>query len=67
MQKVIETSMGIVCAETGISPEQVFIILLFFAVIFFIMSYPNKWVEGTDILCVKETAYEDSKTYFKQV
>ena len=67
MQKVIEASMGEVCAETGFSPEQVFIILLFFAVIFFIMSYPNKWVEGTNILCVKETAHEDSKTYFKRV
>lgn len=29
------------------------------------MSSSNKWFEDINILCVKETTYENSKAYFK--
>ena len=42
MQEVIDTSMIKACAEEGISPKQVFFILLFFAVVFIIMGTQEK-------------------------
>ena len=41
MQKLIDESMTDVCKEDGVSTEQIFFILLFFAVVFIIMDYPN--------------------------
>ena len=52
MEEVIDWSMMEVCAEESVSTEQVFFILPFFYVVFIIMSYPNKRVEGISCVCV---------------
>ena len=42
-----------VCKEEGVSPEQVFFILLFFVIFFIAMSYPD-----VIFLCAKENSLE---------
>ena len=61
LQKLIDVSMVEVCAEEGVSNEQVFFLLLFFIV----MSYPNKRVEEINVLCLQEITYENSRVCFK--
>ena len=38
-----------------------FFVVVVVVVVFIIMSYPNKRVEEINILCMKETAYENSR------
>lgn len=54
-----------VCAGEGVSLEQVFFILVYFAVFFIVMGYPNKRVEDIIFFCVKETAYGNIRSCFK--
>ena len=42
MKKSIDSSVIDVCKEDGVTPEQVFLILLFFATVFFKMDYSRK-------------------------
>ena len=39
----------------------VVVVVVIVVVVFIIMSYPNKRVEEINILCMKETAYENSR------
>ena len=56
LQKLIDASM--VCAGEGVSLVQVFFILVYFAVFFIVMDYPNKRVEDIIFFRVKEKLME---------
>ena len=66
LQKLIDASMVEVCTKEGVSPKQVIYILLFFAVIFIIMSYSIKKAVGINILCVRKAAHENSRAYLRK-
>ena len=66
LQELTDASMVEVFTEKAVSPKQVFCALLFFAVAFIIMGYPKKRFEDINILCVKETACDSSRVYFKK-
>ena len=55
-----------VYTEEEVLPKQVSFVLLFFAVVFIVMGYPNKKVEGKNFLFLKETAYEIFRSYFNK-
>ena len=55
-----------VYTEEEVLPKQVSFVLLFFAVVFIVMGYPNKKVEGKNFLSLKETAYEIFRSYFNK-
>ena len=50
MQKVIDTSMIEVCAEEGVSPAQVFFILLFCCCLFHNELFKQMGVEDVNVL-----------------
>ena len=49
IQKLMHKSMIDVCKEEGVSPKQVFPILLLSTAVFIVMGYPNIF-----LLCVEE-------------
>ena len=52
IEEVIDWSLMEACADEGVSTEQMFFISLFFYVVFIIISYQNKLVEGIRCVCV---------------
>ena len=66
LQKLIDASMVEVCTKEGVFSKQVIYIFLFFAVIVIIMSYSIKKAVGINILCVRETAHENSRVYLRK-
>ena len=55
-----------VYTEEEVLPKQESFVLLFFAVAFIVMGYPNKKVERKNFLSLKETAYEIFRSYFNK-
>ena len=63
MQELVDASMVQVCAEESLSSEQVFFVLLFFAVVFIIMAILEKNLnECLKFLCEK-TTYGNSRGF----
>ena len=65
-KELTDASMVEVCTGKAVSPKQVFFVLLVFGVAFIIMGYLKKRFEEVNIFCVKETACDNSRVYFKK-
>ena len=61
-QELIDASMVDVCAEEDVSSKQVFFYFDFLCCCLIKIVYPSKRVKSINFLvCVKETAYENSR------